>query len=104
MKRTIAILFASSCCAVALSAADAQTGHADYDKSCKSCHGAAGTANPAIAKMMKVDMRDLGSAEVQAQSDADIKGIITGGKGKMKAIASAQNPENIIAFVRTLKK
>ena len=41
------------------SAADAKAGQAVYDKSCKSCHGADGTANPAIAKMMKVDMKNL---------------------------------------------
>jgi hypothetical protein len=37
------------------------------------CHGPDGTANPVIAKMMKVDMKDLKSAEVQALSDDDIK-------------------------------
>ena len=67
-------------------AADAAAGKADYDKSCKSCHGATGAPNPGIAKMMKADMKDLGSADVQAQSDAAIKTIITDGKGKMKPV------------------
>jgi hypothetical protein len=56
-----------------------------YDKECKSCHGTSGLANPAIAKMIKVEMKDLSSAENQAGSDDDIKRIITEGKGKMKA-------------------
>jgi hypothetical protein len=53
--------------------------------------------------MMKVDMKDLGSADVQAQTDAALAAIITGGKGKMKAVASA-NAANVVAYVRTLKK
>jgi hypothetical protein len=48
---------------VTLGLADAAAGKAAYDKSCKSLHGPDGSGNPAIAKMMKVDMRDLKSAE-----------------------------------------
>jgi cytochrome c553 len=50
--------------AAAAFGADAKAGQASYDKSCKSCHGADGTPNPAIAKMMKVEMKDLKSADV----------------------------------------
>ena len=89
-----------------LMAGDAAAGKAAYDKSCKSCHGPTGTANPAIAKMMKVDMKDLGSPEVQAESDADLKKAITAGKGKMKPVATVSGPalEDVIAYVRSLKK
>jgi hypothetical protein len=38
--------------------------------------------------MMKVDMQDLKSTEVQAMSDDDIKKIIAGGKGKMQPVRS----------------
>jgi mono/diheme cytochrome c family protein len=87
-------------------AADATAGQAVYDKSCKSCHGSDGTPNPAIAKMMKVEMKDLKSAEVQAMSDADIKKIITEGKGKMKPVKTVTggDADNVIAYVRSLKK
>lgn len=87
-------------------AADAAAGHADYDKSCKSCHGATGAGNPAIAKMFKVEMRALGSADVQARSDADMGKIITDGKGKMKPVASVSGASvpDVIAYVRSLKK
>lgn len=76
-----------------------------FDSKCKACHGATGQGNPGIAKMMKVEMRALGSKEVQAQSDADLKKIITEGKGKMKPIAglSAKQVDDVVAFVRTLK-
>jgi mono/diheme cytochrome c family protein len=87
-------------------AADATAGQTVYAKSCKTCHGPDGTANPAIAKMMKVDMKDLKSPEVQAMSDDDIKAIITNGKGKMKPVTavSGADLDNVIAYVRSLKK
>jgi len=84
-------------------AADAAAGKTAYDKSCKSCHGADGTPNPAIAKMMKVEMKDLKAADVQALSHDDLKKVITAGKGKMKAIPGAP-ADDIIAFMKTLKK
>jgi mono/diheme cytochrome c family protein len=76
-----------------------------YDKSCKGCHGAQGQGNPGIAKMMKVEMKPLGSKEVQAKSDADLKKIITEGTGKMKPVASVSGKQvdDVIAFIRTLK-
>ena len=70
MKTTLtASLFCAAFAMQALAAGDATAGKAIYDKSCKSCHGAAGAANPAIAKMMKVEMKDLGSGETQGLSD-----------------------------------
>ena len=105
--RMILITFtAITLCASGASAADAKAGQDVYAKSCKSCHGADGAGNPAIAKMMKVDMKSLDSAEVQAQSDADIAKIIAEGKGKMKPVKSVTGPavDNVIAYVRTLKK
>ena len=86
-------------------AADSAAGKAAYDKSCKSCHGATGEPNPAIAKMMGVTMQNLGSAEVQALSDADMKGIITNGKGKMKPIAGLTDPQvtAVAQYFKSLK-
>jgi len=86
--------------------ADAAAGQADYARACKSCHGADGTPNPAIAKMMKVDMKDFKSAEVQALTNDDIKKIISGGKGKMRPIASVSGAaqDNVAAYIHTLKK
>jgi hypothetical protein len=55
--------------------------------------------------MFKVEMRPLGSKDVQAQSDADLKKIVTDGKGKMKPIAglTATQVDDVVAFLRTLK-
>ena len=90
----------------AASATDAKAGQAVYDKACKTCHGADGTANAGLAKMMKVDIADLKSAEVQRMSDGDFKNVITEGKGKMRPVSSVSGAEldNVTAYVHTLKK
>jgi mono/diheme cytochrome c family protein len=103
--RTILIILGFAAAAHVLAAADATAGKTAYDKSCKSCHGPDGTPNPAIAKMMKVDMRDLKSADVQAMSDDDLKKIISDGKGKMKPVAGAAgSAADIVAYLRSWKK
>ena len=100
----ITLSLAVSSAAIGL-AADAAAGKAIYDKSCKSCHGPDGTANPAIAKMMKVEMKDLKSSGVQAMSDDDLKKIVTAGKGKMRPVSSVSGAglDNVVAYIRTLK-
>ncbi len=81
-------------------------GQVHYDKSCKTCHAADGSGNQGIAKALKVVIRPLGSKEVQAKSDADLKKDITQGAGKMKPVAglSARQVDEVVAFLRTLKK
>jgi mono/diheme cytochrome c family protein len=92
--------------AAAMYAADANAGKAVYNTSCKSCHGPDGTANAAVAKMMKVEMHDLKSSEVQSMSAEDIVEVITKGKGKMQPIkaVTGKAAENVAAYVHTLKK
>lgn len=106
MRMIITILTAAVLSATAVSAADAKAGQAVYDKSCKSCHGADGSGNPSVAKMMKVEMKSLSSPEVQAMSDADIKKVITEGKGKMQPAKTVSGGavDDVIAYVRSLKK
>jgi mono/diheme cytochrome c family protein len=99
------IVLAAATATLALGA-DAKAGQAAYDKSCKQCHGPDGTPNAGVAKMMKVEMKDLKSAEIQAMSAADMKAVITNGKGKMKPVATVTGPavDDVIAYVKTLKK
>lgn len=85
--------------------AGASEGKALYDTKCKTCHGPEGQGNPGMAKMMKVEMKPLGSAAIQGKSDADIKTVILKGGGKMKPVAvTDKQADDLVAFVRTLKK
>jgi cytochrome c6 len=84
----------------------AQTGGAALYKSrCAACHGADGKGDTAAGKTNKI--RDLGTADVQAQSDDELAGIIGNGKGKMPAYGKSLKPEQIkdlVAYIRTLKQ
>ena len=105
MRAILITLGLAAAAAGSIQAADAAAGKAVYDKSCKSCHGPDGAGNPAVAKMMKVDMKDLKSPDVQAMSDADLMKVITDGKGKMKPVASASSSAaDVVAYIRTWKK
>jgi len=105
MRTILIVVLSLTAATTALQAADAGAGKAAYDKSCKSCHGVDGTANAAIGKMMKVDMRNLQAPEVQATSDEELKKIITDGKGKMKPMpALSGSAADIVAYMRTFKK
>ena len=87
-------------------AADAAEGAKLYATKCRTCHGPTGDGNPAMAKALKVDIKPLGSADVQKKSDAELKANITEGTGKMKAISgfSAADLDNMVAHIRSLKK
>jgi mono/diheme cytochrome c family protein len=105
MRTTLIALAFAAAAATTLQAAGANAGKVVYDKTCRSCHGADGTPNPAVAKMMKVDIKDLKSPDVQAMSDDDLAKVITDGKGKMKPIPSAAgSAPDVVAYLRTWKK
>ena len=51
--------------------------------------------------------RDLRSAEVQGQTDEQLYGIITSGKGKMPAYGKtlgADSCKALVAYIRTFKQ
>jgi mono/diheme cytochrome c family protein len=89
-----------------LAAGDAAAGKADYAKKCASCHGQAGEGKDAIAKTLKVELKHLGSKDVQAMSDADLKKIAMQGTGKMKPVKDFddKSADNVVAYLRTLKQ
>jgi len=89
---------------LALESGDVDKGKEIYGR-CAVCHGASGEGNEAIAKMLKVEMPPLSSKEVQSLDDAALRKVIVEGKGKMKPVKlSDQEMENVIAFLRSLKK
>lgn len=106
MKTFLTTLCFACFSVAAASAADAAAGQAVYNSACKACHGADGIANPSLAKMMKVEIHDLKAPEVQALSDTEMKNIVTAGKGKMRPVASVSgaDADNVVGFVRSLKK
>jgi mono/diheme cytochrome c family protein len=95
-----------ACLGTSAWAADAAAGQGVYDKKCKTCHGPMGEGNPGMAKVLATTITPLGSDEVQKMSDADLKKVVTQGKGKMKPVAGLSDADldNVVAHVRTLKK
>ena len=55
---------------------------------------------------MKVEIKNLGSHDVQSLGDEDLKKIITDGKGKMQPIHSVtgKSVDDVIAYIRTPQK
>lgn len=95
---TFALLFA-----VSSFAADA--GADLYKAKCASCHGASGAGDTAMGKNLK--LKDLGSAEVQKQSDAELTTVIEKGKKPMPAYEGKLTQDQIqdlVKYIRTLKK
>jgi cytochrome c6 len=81
--------------------ADAAAAEATYKAKCAACHGADGKGK----ESMKT--RDLASADVQKQSDADLSAIITNGKPPKMPPYKTMTPEQVkdmVAFIRSLKK
>jgi mono/diheme cytochrome c family protein len=78
---------------------------ADIFKSkCSACHGADGKGTTGMGKALK--LRDLSSADVQKQSDADLINIVTNGKDKMPKYDGKLTKDEInsvVKYVRTLK-
>jgi mono/diheme cytochrome c family protein len=89
-----------------LAGGDAAAGKAVYDKKCATCHGPDGAGKEAMAKMLKVEFRALGSKEVQAKKGEELRKDVTDGTGKMKPVKGLTDAEldNVIAYVRSLKK
>ncbi len=76
-----------------------------FKAKCAMCHGPDGSGNTAMGK--KFGLKDLGSADVQKESDADLTQIITKGKDKMPAYDGKLTKDQItdvVKYIRTLKK
>jgi cytochrome c6 len=87
---------------MALFAAD---GPALYKAKCASCHDADGSGQGTMGK--KMNLRDLGSPEVQAQSDKELYDWTAVGKNKMPGYKTKLSEEDInalVAHMRSMKK
>jgi mono/diheme cytochrome c family protein len=104
--RFFGVLVVIGACLGVSFAGDVATGKVLYDKKCRICHGEMGEGNPDVAQKLKADQKPLYADEVQKKTDADFRKIIAEGTGKMKPPKNVSDADmdNIIAFVRTLKK
>ena len=102
MKKTMVVLAMFALVVSIAMPGFAADGAATFKAKCAMCHGADGTKeNPGMG------VKSLAGADVQKQSDADLVGAVTKGKGKMPAYAGKLSDDEIkgvVAFVRTLKK
>lgn len=100
IRMSLIALLAGGLFAVCSSPAVAQDAAATYKAKCAMCHGADGKGG-------KMGTRDFASPEVQKESDADLAGIISNGKGKMPKYGSKLTKDQItdlVKFIRGLQK
>ena len=105
MKKISILVLALLIAAPSAFAGGGSDGAALYKSKCAMCHGPDGAGQTTMGKNMK--LRDLRSADVQKQTDAELAKWIADGKGKMPAYKSKMSAEEInalVAFIRTLKK
>jgi len=72
-----------------------------FKAKCAGCHGADGSGNTPMGQRMKV--RDLRSAEVQKQSDAELTSIVTNGKPPMPGYGKSLAAGDITQLVAHLR-
>ena len=78
---------------------------ADFKSKCASCHGTDGKGTTPVGKALK--LRDLGSADVQSQTDDQLYDVIANGKGKMPGFEKSLGADKCkeqVTFIRTLKQ
>ena len=79
----------------------AADGAAVYKAKCASCHGADGKGQTPMGKRM--NLRDLGSPEVQTQTDKELYDWTAVGKGKMPGYKDKLTDEEIKALVAHMR-
>lgn len=106
MGSTLAFVVCFSITLHASGAADAAAeGTTLFKAKCTMCHGPQADGKTAMGA--KFGIRDMHSAEVQKQSDAELTQIITKGKGKMPSYDGKLTTEQItqvVSFIRQVGK
>jgi cytochrome c6 len=100
MRSTIVLAAASF---MACSVSFAQSGEALYKTKCQSCHGATGTPNPGIAKLLGV--KPVSDPEIKKLTTDQVEATVKAGKGKMKPVAGLTDSQvkDVSAYFKTLK-
>jgi mono/diheme cytochrome c family protein len=98
MKIRAGMIVAAMIAATTATTAFAQSSGADiYKAKCQSCHGAEGTPNPGIAKMMGV--KPVSDPSVKSLSEGQMIADTANGKGKMTAFKGKLTDAEIKASV-----
>jgi mono/diheme cytochrome c family protein len=104
VRMGLVTLLAGGLVAVCSTSAVAQDAAATYKAKCAMCHGADGKGS---AMGTKMGARDFASAEVKAETDAQLTDIINKGKGKMPAYTgklSDADVKGLVAYIRAFAK
>jgi len=99
-RTVLVVLLACSMIALFASPAFADDAAATYKAKCAVCHGPDGKGG-------KMGTRDFGSAEVKAETDAQLIDIITKGKGKMPSYTGKLKDteiKDLVTYIRGLVK
>lgn len=111
IKKVVGVTFAVITLSVAVSLTHAtRIATASFDGNaaalfkdkCASCHGEDGTGNTPPGKQLKV--RNLRSAEVQKQSDAQLAAVIAKGKDKMPPFEKSLSKEQVSQLVAHIRQ
>ena len=101
-RKRFTLAFAATILATVWMAAPLATDTAAlYKSKCFACHGEKGSGDTVMGK--KLGVRNLGSAPVQAQNDAALTKIISGGKNKMPAYSGKISDADIKALVAHIR-
>lgn len=101
MNRKLVVLLTLSILIILPATLAAADGAAIYKAKCAMCHAADGSGNTTMGKSMK--LRDLRSAEVQKQTDAELTKWTADGKGKMPAYKGKLTDAEIAAVVAHMR-
>ena len=102
-------------------AGDAAKGKAAYTTSCLSCHGETGKGDGPVGSVLQPPPRDFSAGDFQLDADgdgktgtdADLKAVITEGASAFGGnimmapwggSLSDEDVDNVLAYIRTLKK
>ena len=94
MRKILFVAVALSLSGTVLAAEAAQL----YSAKCQACHGKDGKGTPVGKKMGAPDL-----ADAKKDSDAEIVGVITNGKGKMSAFKDKLSAEEIQSLAKFVK-
>ncbi|HUB00680.1 MAG TPA: cytochrome c [Terracidiphilus sp.] len=100
-KTTRSLLVLAAIASFAGTMSFAQSGEAVYKAHCQSCHGATGTPNPGIAKLLGVKP----APDYKGEPEAAMIAAVKDGKGKMKPVHGLTDAQikDAVQYFRSLK-